>query len=74
MPGMNGFEFLRRLQEDASRADLPVIVRGSAILEPDARASLRRASPLLSKSGLASPAPIDAIASVAHVHETAGAA
>ncbi len=64
MPGMNGFEFLRRLRQDGTWADLPVIVLSSAVLEPGERALLRDASLLMSKSELASGTLIEAIDSV----------
>jgi CheY-like chemotaxis protein len=73
MPGMNGFELLRRLRRDASLAELPVIVLTSAVLQPEERAALRGASLIMSKSELASGTLAHAISSVVHVGEATSA-
>ncbi len=66
MPGMNGFEFLARMKEDAALAGVPAIVLTSAILEPGERSLLQRASMVMSKSSLSSSVLIDAIQGVMH--------
>jgi signal transduction histidine kinase/CheY-like chemotaxis protein len=54
MPGMTGFEFISRVDDDARIRDIPIIVLTSAILAPGERNLLRRASRILSKSELSS--------------------
>ena len=54
MPGMTGFEFLSRVDEDVRIRDIPIIVLTSAILAPGERTLLHRASRILSKSDLSS--------------------
>jgi signal transduction histidine kinase/CheY-like chemotaxis protein len=66
MPGMNGYEFLARMQDDAALARTPAIVLTSAILLPQERSLLQRASMVMSKSSLSSTALIDAIQDVLH--------
>ena len=61
---MNGFEFLSRLRQNSTWADMPVIVLSSAVLEAGERAMLRDASLIMSKSELASDTLIGAIDSV----------
>jgi len=64
MPGMNGFEFLSRLQQNRTWAEIPVIVLSSVVLEAGERALLRDASLIMSKSELASGTLIEKIDSV----------
>jgi CheY-like chemotaxis protein len=54
MPGMTGFEFLSRVDDDVRLRDIPIIVLTSAILAPGERTLLHRASRILSKSDLSS--------------------
>jgi CheY-like chemotaxis protein len=66
MPEMNGYEFLERMNEDATLAQVPAIVLTSAILEPQDRSLLQRAAMVMSKSNLSSGTLIDAIQGVLH--------
>jgi signal transduction histidine kinase/CheY-like chemotaxis protein len=52
MPELDGYQFLERIRNDSSVAGVPVIVLTSAILEPDKRSLLHRASGILSKSDM----------------------
>jgi signal transduction histidine kinase/CheY-like chemotaxis protein len=61
MSEMNGYQFLERMRDDATVADVPVIILTSAILEPDNRPLLQRASHILSKSDMSSDMLIDTI-------------
>ena len=64
MPGMNGYEFLARMNNNPSLAGIPAIVLTSAILQPHERSLLQRASLVMSKSSLSSSTLIDAIQGV----------
>jgi signal transduction histidine kinase/CheY-like chemotaxis protein len=71
MPEVSGYQFLEQLHEDGNHgdtaiADIPVIVLTSAILEPDERTLLSRASRIMSKSNLSAGALIDAIEDALH--------
>jgi signal transduction histidine kinase/CheY-like chemotaxis protein len=66
MPEVNGYQFLERLHDDANRSDIsitniPAIILTSAILTPNERSLLYRASTIMSKSDLSAGALIDAI-------------
>jgi signal transduction histidine kinase/CheY-like chemotaxis protein len=61
MPEMNGHQFLARLRDDATVANVPVIVLTSAILAPDERSLLLRASGIMSKSDMSSNTLIETI-------------
>jgi signal transduction histidine kinase/DNA-binding response OmpR family regulator len=61
MPEMNGYQFLERIGNDASVAEVPVIVLTSAVLEPDRRILLHHATGILSKSDMSSEKLIDTI-------------
>jgi signal transduction histidine kinase/CheY-like chemotaxis protein len=61
MPEMNGHQFLARLRDDATVAEVPVIILTSAILAPDERLSLHRASGIMSKSDMSSTTLINTI-------------
>ena len=52
MPGMDGYQFLERLDAEA---DIPAIVLTSMILDNDQRKRLGRAAKIVSKSDLSSP-------------------
>jgi signal transduction histidine kinase/CheY-like chemotaxis protein len=69
MPGMNGFEFLARMNNNPSFARIPAIVLTSAILQPHERSRLQRATMVMSKSNLSSATLIDAIQGVLHQTE-----
>ncbi|MGA3399708.1 MAG: ATP-binding protein [Acetobacteraceae bacterium] len=69
MPGMNGYEFLARMNNNPALARLPAIVLTSAILAPQERSLLQRASMVMSKSSLSSSTLIDAIQGVLHPSE-----
>jgi signal transduction histidine kinase/DNA-binding response OmpR family regulator len=71
MPGMDGYEFLRRLPADAAP---PVIVLTSVALQADERSLLGRASLVLSKSQLSSDTLAGAIDRVLQIGETSNAA
>jgi len=58
MPGMDGYQFLERLDAEA---DTPAIVLTSMILDGDQRKRLGRAAKIVSKSDLSSPVLIAAI-------------
>ncbi len=61
MPEMSGHQFLARLRNDASAADIPVIILTSAILAPNERTSLQHVSGIMSKSDMSSKSLIDTI-------------
>jgi signal transduction histidine kinase/CheY-like chemotaxis protein len=61
MPEMNGHQFLARLRDDATVANVPVIILTSAILAPDERLLLHRASGIMSKSDMSSNTLIETI-------------
>jgi signal transduction histidine kinase/CheY-like chemotaxis protein len=61
MPDMDGHQFLARLPNDEAVAEVPVIILTSAILLPDERLSLHRASGIMSKSNMSSHTLIDTI-------------
>jgi signal transduction histidine kinase/CheY-like chemotaxis protein len=61
MPEMDGYQFLERVRNDSNVAEVPVIVLTSAVLEPDKRSLLHRASGILSKSDMSSNTLIDTI-------------
>jgi CheY-like chemotaxis protein len=71
MPGMDGYEFLRRLPADAAP---PVIVLTSVALRADERTLLGRASLVLSKSQLSFDTLAGAIDRVLQIGETSNAA
>ena len=71
MPGMDGYEFLARIDADPTLADLPTIVLTSAIIGPAERARLARASRIVSKSELGTIVLSDAIDEVLAAHATA---
>ena len=51
MPGMNGFEVLAALRDDATTAEIPVVVLTGKAMDPDERARLQRhAASLVEKS------------------------
>jgi signal transduction histidine kinase/CheY-like chemotaxis protein len=64
MAGTDGFELLQQIESDPELADLPAIVLTSAILDPDQRQRLRRASRIVSKSDLGAIALTETIAEV----------
>ena len=71
MPEMTGYQFLEALHDEAiggneAVAHVPIIVLTSAILTPDDRSLLHRASMILSKSDLSAGTLIDAIEGVLH--------
>ena len=61
MPELDGYQFLERVRNDSDVAGVPVIVLTSAVLEPDKRSLLHRASGILSKSDMSSDTLIDTI-------------
>ena len=69
MPGMNGYEFLARMNNTPLFARIPAIVLTSAILQPHERSRLQRATMVMSKSSLSSSTLIDAIQGVLHPSE-----
>jgi CheY-like chemotaxis protein len=69
MPGMNGYEFLGRMNNNPLFTRIPAIVLTSAILQPHERSLLQRASMVMSKSSLSSTTLIDAIQGVLHSSE-----
>ncbi len=69
MPGMNGYEFLARMNNNPLFTRIPAIVLTSAILQPHERSLLQRASMVMSKSSLSSTTLIDAIQGVLHSSE-----
>jgi CheY-like chemotaxis protein len=64
MPGMDGYEFLARMQDDPALTRVPAIVLTSAILQPHQRTRLQRAAMVMSKSSLSSATLVDAIQGV----------
>ncbi|HEX4171235.1 MAG TPA: response regulator, partial [Acetobacteraceae bacterium] len=73
VPGMDGFEFIKRLRQDASFAELPVIVLTSAVLDPEERALLAPTSTILSKAELSPDALINALGGVLRAEAGIGA-
>jgi len=69
MPGMNGYEFLARMNNNPLFTRIPAIVLTSAILQPHERSLLQRAAMVMSKSSLSSTTLIDAIQGVLHSSE-----
>jgi signal transduction histidine kinase/DNA-binding response OmpR family regulator len=61
MPGMDGYQFLERLDAEA---DIPAIVLTSMILDGEQRKRLNRAAKIVSKSDLSSPVLTAAISGV----------
>ena len=61
MPGMDGYQFLERLDAEA---DIPAIVLTSMILDGEQRKRLSRAARIVSKSDLSSPVLTAAISGV----------
>jgi CheY-like chemotaxis protein len=61
MPGMDGYQFLERLDAEA---DIPAIVLTSMILDGEQRKRLGRAAKIVSKSDLSSPVLTEAISGV----------
>jgi CheY-like chemotaxis protein len=61
MPGLDGFEFLRRLSASDELRDVPTVVLTSAILDEVQRGRLGAAARIVSKSDLSSPLLLDAI-------------
>jgi signal transduction histidine kinase/CheY-like chemotaxis protein len=70
MPEMDGYEFLDHMSRNPAFAAIPAIVLTSAILQPDERQLLQRASRIMSKSALSSTMLIETIDSVLHPSET----
>jgi signal transduction histidine kinase/CheY-like chemotaxis protein len=62
MPGMNGFELLAELEDDAALRDIPAIVLTGAVLDSDERSQLCRGRTLLPKAELSPQLLIEAIA------------
>ncbi len=71
MPGMDGYQFLARLNNNPLLARIPAIVLTSAILQPHERSLLQHASMVMSKSSLSSSTLIEAIQGVVHRVEPA---
>jgi signal transduction histidine kinase len=56
MPGMDGFQLLKHLGEDARTAEIPVIVVTSSAMSEAERSRLRRANAIVSKADFSSAA------------------
>ena len=71
MPEMNGYQFLERAHDHANgavsrKANVPIVVLTSAILDTGERSLLHRASRIMSKSDLSAGTLIDAIEHALH--------
>jgi len=64
MPGMDGFEFLKRFAAENGRVPIPALVLTSAVLGEEDRNRLGRFAPVISKSDLSAATLIGAIESL----------
>ena len=72
MPGMNGYEFLRRLRQLRDYDRLPAIVLTSAVLTPADHGRLHSAAMILSKAELSTATLVETIDTVLHPAEPVG--
>jgi CheY-like chemotaxis protein len=74
MPGMNGYEFLRRLQDVSGHADIPAVVLTSANMAETQHALPHTVSRIVSKSELTATTLVNVIEMALHQTEATGAA